>query len=290
MVRYDIAIIGTGPAGISAAVTAKIRGKNIILLGNKNLSDKITRASKIENYTALPDISGSELAQHLHSHLESLEIDITDRRVRTVYAMGSYYAIQADEEIFEANSVIVASGVMQGKTLKGEKELLGSGVSYCASCDARLYRGRKVAVIGYSDDSAKEAEFLSEIVSEVLFFPMKNGVVPEVRTNIKIINEIPREISGEKTTSGVVTDENEYAADCVFVLRDSVLPDTLVPGLETDGSHIKVDLQMRTNISGVFACGDIAGKPYQYIKAAGQGNVAALSAVEYLSHTSKNNS
>ena len=119
---------------------------------------------------------------------------------------------------------------------------------------------------------------------------MKKGVVPEARTNIKIIKEIPREISGEKNASGVVTDENEYVADCVFVLRDSVLPDTLVPGLETDGSHIKVDLQMRTNISGVFACGDIAGKPYQYIKAAGQGNVAALSAVEYLSHTSKNNS
>lgn len=199
--------------------------------------------------------------------------------------MGGYFAIQADEEIIESNSVIVASGVMQGKTLKGEKELLGSGVSYCATCDARLYRGRKVAVIGYSDDSAKEAEFLSEIVSEVLFFSVKKGVVPKTRTNIKIINEIPREISGEKTASGVVTDKNKYAADCVFVLRDSVLPDTLVPGLETDGSHIKVDLRMKTNISGVFACGDIAGKPYQYIKAAGQGNVAALSAVEYLSHT-----
>lgn len=289
MTRYDIAIIGTGPAGISAAITAKIRGKSIILLGPKNLSDKITRAAKIENYTALPNISGKELAGHMLLHLKTLDIQITDKRVKTVYAMGKYFVLEAGEDMIESNSVIVAAGVMQGKMLKGEKELLGSGVSYCATCDARLYRGKKVAVIGYSDESANEAEFLSDIASEVMFFPMKKGIEPESRKNITVIREIPREITGEGFVKGVLTDNGEYGADGVFVLRDSVLPDTLVPGLETEQNHIKADLQMKTNLDGVFACGDIVGKPYQYIKAAGQGNTAALSAVEYLSRL-KNNS
>lgn len=289
MTRYDIAIIGTGPAGISAAITAKIRGKSIILLGPKNLSDKITRAARIENYTALPNISGKELAGHMLLHLKTLDIQITDKRVKTVYAMGKYFVLEAGEDIIESNSVIVAAGVMQGKMLKGEKELLGSGVSYCATCDARLYRDKKVAVIGYSDESANEAEFLSDIASEVMFFPMKKGIEPESRKNITVIREIPREITGEGFVKGVLTDNGEYGADGVFVLRDSVLPDTLVPGLETEQNHIKADLQMKTNLDGVFACGDIVGKPYQYIKAAGQGNTAALSAVEYLSRL-KNNS
>lgn len=89
-------------------------------------------------------------------------------------------------------------------------------------------------------------------------------------------------IFGDKV-GALRTDGGEYPVDCVFVLRESILPEHLVPGLELEENHVKVDLQMRTNIPGCFACGDIAGKPYQYIKAAGQGNVAALSAVEYLS-------
>ncbi len=276
--RYDIAIIGTGVAGISSAITAKIRNKSVVLLGSNSLSNKITMAKKIENYTGLPNISGEQLANQMLEHLKALEIEITNKRVSTVYAMGDYFAIQADEDIIEASSVIIATGVAQGKALKGEKERLGSGVSYCATCDARLYRGKPVAVIGYSNEAPKEAEFLSEIVSEVLYFPMKKGNLPSDRANIKVIEEVPVDIS-----SGVKTTDNEYQADCVFVLRDSVAPDTLVPWLELDGSHIKVDINMKTNLDGVFACGDIAGKPYQYIKAAGQGNIAALSAVEYLS-------
>ncbi len=280
--RYDVAIIGTGPGGISAAVTSKIRNKSVVLLGSKNLSDKMAKAHKIENYTGIPNVSGKELADQMQNHLDTLGIEITDKRVSTVYAMGDYFAIQADEDIIEASSVIIATGVVQGKPLAGEKERLGAGVSYCATCDARLYRGKKVAVIGYSSDSADEAEFLSEIVSEVLFFPMKKGIIPADKPNITVINEVPVDIS-----NGVKTANGEYDAECVFVLRDAVAPDSLVPGLQPDGNHIKVDLNMRTNLDGVFACGDIAGKPYQYIKAAGQGNIAALSAVEYLTNLKK---
>lgn len=281
MERFDIAIIGTGPAGISAALTAHARNKRFVLLGSTELSPKISKAHRIDNYPGLPMITGREFAEQLKAQLAAMEIPVTGKQVSAVYATGDFFTLQAGEEMLEADTVIVATGVMQGKLLPGEEAFLGRGVSYCATCDARLYRGKNVAVIGSSADAAKEAEFLAEIVENVLYFPI-SGEFPSESEKLRIFHEKPVEIIGEKTVSTLKTDQGEHEISCVFVLRDAVMPDQLVPGVETDGAHICVDLSMRTNIPGLFACGDIAGKPYQYVKSAGQGNVAALSAVSYL--------
>ncbi len=136
-------------------------------------------------------------------------------------------------------------------------------------------------MIGQSADSGEEAEYLSEVVDRVLFFPA-GGVLPGERANIEVINEKPVGIKGDKAVTALDTDGGSHEVACVFVLRDAVMPDKLIPGVDTEGAHILVDNEMKTNIPGLFACGDIAGKPYQYIKAAGQGNIAALSAVAYL--------
>ncbi len=287
MSRYDIAIIGTGPAGISAAITAKIRNKEIILLGSSDISAKLSKAHRIDNYPGLSQISGADFAEKLKAQLSDLGIEITQKQVSAVYAMGDHFSLQAGEDMIEASSVIVASGVVQGKALPGEDKYLGRGVSYCATCDARLYKGKTVAVLGCSNEAPEEAEFLSEIVEKVIYLPMGKAL-PEERENIEIVREKPAEIVGEKSVTALKTDKGEYEVSCVFVLRDAVMPDKLVPGVETDGAHIKVDLNMKTNLPGLFACGDIAGKPYQYVKAAGQGNVAALSAVTYLMEKQKN--
>ena len=279
--RYDIAVIGTGPAGVSAAITAKIRNKSVLLLGSAALSPKISKAHRIDNYPGLPSVTGEELAERLKAHLDSLGISVTEKQVGAVYSMGDHFALQAGEDMLEARAVIAATGVVQGKTLAGEDRFLGRGVSYCATCDAQLCKGRTVAVIGQSADSAEEAEYLAEVVDKVYYFPAGGGI-PEARENITVVNEKPAEIVGDKAVTKLVTDGGEYEVYCVFVLRDAVMPDKLIPGVETDGAHIVVDNEMRTNIAGLFACGDIAGKPYQYIKAAGQGNIAALSAVGYL--------
>ena len=286
MERYDIAVIGTGPAGISAALTAKLRNKRIVLLGSAALSPKLTKAHRIDNYPGLIQIAGADFAQRLREQLDAMEITVTERQVSTVYAMGDYFALQAGEDMIEARTVIAATGVVQGKLLPGEDTLLGRGVSYCATCDARLHQGKTVAVIGYSADAPHEAEFLSEIAAKVLYVPM-NGALPAQRENLHILHEKPVEIAAGEPGTVLRTDAGEYAVSCLFVLRDAVMPDALIPGVETDGAHIRVNLQMETNIPGLFAAGDIAGKPYQYVKAAGQGNVAALSAVRYLSDTVK---
>ena len=281
MERYDIAIIGTGPAGLSAAITAKIRNKKILLIGNPNFSDKVQKAHQIQNYLGLPAISGKDLAKAFENHINSMDITITEGKVNAVYPMGSHFGLQVSQDIYEAETVIVATGIVTGKAFKGENELLGRGVSYCATCDAPLYRNKTVAVIGYSPKEESEAEFLAEVCEKVLYIPMYKEET-KLSDKVTIINEKPTAVIGENKVKSLQTEKNNYEVDGIFILRDSIPPSQLVSGLEIKDNHIVVNLQMETNIKGCFACGDIVGRPYQYIKAAGQGNIAGLSAVAYL--------
>ena len=286
MERYDIAIIGTGPAGVSAALTAKNRNKSILLLGSRQMSEKVAKAHEIRNYPGLPFVKGEDLAAAFREQLDGMDIPITESRIGAVYAMGDYFALQAGEEMLEAKTVILATGVVMAKTLPGEEELLGRGVSYCATCDAPLYRGRTAAVIGYSPREETEAAFLVGVCSRVMYFPMyaDRTHLPET---VEVIREKPEGILKAENGLLVKTAEGEYAADGVFVLREAVAPGQLVPGLETDGAHVKVNRKMETNLPGVFACGDLTGTPYQYVKAAGEGNVAAISAAAYIDKKAK---
>lgn len=287
--RYDIAIIGTGPAGISAAITAKLRNKNIILFGNKDLSDKINKAHSIKNYTGLPNVTGEELAAALKNHLDDLDIEITEKRVNAVYSMGEYFALQVGKEMIESKSLIIATGVTASKTLENEDEFLGRGVSYCATCDAHFCKGKDVAVIAYTKEAEEDALFLSEVCSSIKYFPLYDisNEIFDKYGNIQIIKDKPIGFAGNMKAEKIICENSSYDAFSTFVVRNNISADKLVPGLKTDGTHIIVDLQMETNIKGLFACGDIAGKPYQYIKSAGQGNIAALSAVAYLANKSK---
>ena len=285
--RYDIAIVGTGPAGLSAAINAKIRNKNIIVFGNENLSNKLTKAPSIDNYLGFYDISGVDLKDKFLEHVKRLDIEICEKRINNIYSMGDYFSLMSGDSMYEATTVILATGVEYGKPIKGEEEFLGKGVGYCATCDAPLYRDKKVAIIGYNKESEEEANFLSEIASKTYFIPMyKNESLMrgnhELDTSIEVINDRPIQIQGETLVNKVSFKEKDIDVDGVFVIKDSASLKSLVPGLYTDGPHVIVDINMKTNIEGCFACGDCAGKPYSYIKSAGQGQIAALNAVSYL--------
>ena len=120
--RYDVAIIGTGPAGLSAAITLKIRNKNIILFGSKDLSSKVAKAHEIQNYLGLPAISGEALAKKFASHIESMGIEITQEQITTVYSMGDYYSLLSkNNQMYDVSAVILATGVNFGKPYPGEK-------------------------------------------------------------------------------------------------------------------------------------------------------------------------
>ncbi len=287
MQRVDIAIIGTGPAGLEAAITAKLRNKQILLFGSRNLSDKIEKAHTIKNYLGLPEISGEALREAFLAHLAQMDVEITEERANCVYAMGDYFAIQGHSGMYEARSVILACGMSAAKPLPGELEYLGQGVSYCATCDGMLYRGKTVVVMGFSPEDEREANYLAEIVQKVVYISMYKGQ-NNLDKRVELVTDVVP-VGIEQAEHGHIlrTDQKDFAADGIFILRENVAPAQLVPGLAMEDGHVAVDRAQRTNLAGLYACGDITGAPYQYIKAAGEGNVAALSAVMDLSDPAK---
>lgn len=281
MERYDIAIVGSGPAGLSAAINSKIRNKNVIIFGYKDLSNKLVKAPKVNNYLGFHGVTGSELKESFQSHLDAMEINITEERVNNIYAMGDYFALMVNEKNYEANALILATGIEYTKPLKGEAEFLGRGVGYCATCDAPLYKGKVVTIIGYNKEAEEESNYVSELASKVYYVPMYKAEY-ELRGSIEVIHDKPIEIVGEEKVKSLVLENTTLETDGIFVLKDSISPGQLVPGLKIQEGHIEVDRLMKANLPGCFAAGDCVGKPYQYIKAAGEGVVAALSAVSYL--------
>lgn len=287
MERYDIAIVGSGPAGLSAAITAKLRNKNIIVFGNDILSNKVLKAQEISNYLGLGVVSGEKMQENFADHLKKLDVSITNEKVSSVYNMGNYFGIQGAPDIYEASAVILATGVVSSKTISGEDKLLGKGVSYCATCDGMLYKNKTIAVVIYGEEGIEELEFLAQIAKKVYCFPMYKGelnIDGKLLSSgkVEIVDEKPTDIVGETYVEKLKTENNEIEINGVFILRNSIAPSQLISGIEMENNHVVVDRRMATNIPGCFACGDITGTPYQYIKSAGEGNVAALSAVSYL--------
>lgn len=280
---FDCAIIGTGPAGISSAITLKIRNKKIILFGTSSLSSKLEKADEILNYPGFPSVSGKELAGNFLSHLNSLGIEITSETISYIYSLGNTFALltKSNQE-YKAKTIIIATGVNFGKPYDGEEQFLGRGVSYCATCDAPFYKGKSCVIIGQTPAEEKEAEYMAEICSKVIYVPLYKDKI-NLSSKIQVISDTPVRILGDTKARKLILKNNEIDADGIFILRESVSPNQLMSELKMNENHIEVNRKMETNICGVFACGDITGLPYQYIKAAGEGNVAALSVVKYLS-------
>lgn len=287
MERYDIAVIGTGPAGLEAAITAKVRNKSVLLIGSKGSSDKVAKAQTIQNYLGLPNVSGADMSKAFLDHAAGMGVEITEDKVNAVYSMGQYFAIQCHGGDYEASSVIVAAGMTAMKPFPGEMENLGRGVSYCATCDAALYKGKTAIILAYSEADEEEAEFLAERADKVYYLPQYD-YSGKLGGNIEVTKDVkPASIEYNDGRAKLLTDGSTFEADGIFILREQIAPSQLVPGLKMNGNHVDVDRSMVTNIKGLFACGDITGTPYQYIKAAGEGNVAALSAVSYLNELKK---
>lgn len=281
MERYDIAIIGSGPAGLEAAVNAKIRNKKVIVFGNEDLSKKLLLAPRINNYLGFYELSGVELKNKFKEHIDKMGISINSEKVNNIYAMGEYFSIMTSKENYETKTVILALGMEHTKPIKGEDVLLGRGVGYCATCDAPLYKDKVVTIVGYNKEAESEANYVSEIASKVYYVPMYADEY-DINAKVEIVKDSPVEVAGQNKVEKLILKAREIVTDGVFILKDSAPPEELVPGLEMENKHIKVNRNMETNIKGCYAAGDCTGKPYQYMKAVGEGQVAALNAVEYL--------
>jgi len=279
---YDMVIIGAGPAGLSAAVTARARAKNVIILGSQKMSIKLEKAPHVDNYLGLPGITGKELAEKFFEHCQRMEVEFTWEKVSNIYQVKDGFQVMTDKNnIYHGRTILITTGVSTTQTLPKEKEMVGKGVSYCATCDGMFYQDKRVAVLGFTAEGEEEANFLADICSHVYYIHTYRGA-GNLKDNIEIISERPKSIVGEEKVTGVELGTKVLEVDGVFIAREAVPVEELLPGLEIEDKFIKVDKEMVTNIPGVFAAGDCTGKPYQISKSVGEGQIAALSAAKYI--------
>ncbi len=280
MIRYDILIVGSGPAGLAAAVAARGRGKSVLVLGSPWRDCPLARAERIDNYLGLPGRTGAELLEEFHRHAVSAGAEFREGRVVSLLAWKGFSAT-AGSEVYEGRALILAAGVQRQGKYPGEEEFLGRGVSYCATCDGMLYRGRSVAVVGLAPDAPGEAAYLKSLGCQVVY--VSPARPEELDPSIPWIRASGLAIRGEKTVSTLEADGTSIPCAGVFLLRKAIAAADLLPGLAIEDGAIQVDRRMAANFPGVFAAGDCTGGPLQISKAVGEGHVAALSACEYLS-------
>ena len=262
----DVIVIGGGPAGLSAAVNVRARGKSVLVVSNPLEENPLWCAEKVDNYLGLPGLSGAELLKALRAHAEASGAEFREGRVLNAVQMGADWFVSIGSDMEGAKAVVLAGGVARAKKFPGEAEYLGKGVSYCATCDGMLYRNKPVAVVGYSDSAKKEAEFLTSIGCAVTYFDRPKTC----------------EIAGGTKAERVTCDGRTAEVSCVFLLRPALAPTDVFPGIEVENGYVKADRSMATNLPGVFAAGDCVGGPLQAMKAAGEGLAAGQSAAKYV--------
>ena len=283
---YDVAVIGTGVAGISAALTLQLHNKSILWIGRKSLSEKIRKAERIKNYPGLSAVSGSAFCAALEAQIAEAGLQITEEQATGVYAMGESFTVLTNAGSYQSRTVILATGVESAKTLSGETEYLGRGVSYCATCDGFLYKGKTIAAVSTGAEKEGEAEYLASLAEKLYYIPLYKDCGLQ-GGNIEIVSDRPTSIIGNKRVEKLCFRDRELPIDGIFFLKNAVSPAILVGGLKTENGHVVASRDTSTNIKGCFAAGDCTGAPYQYAKAAGEGNVAAHAVVSFLRNLKK---
>ena len=272
---FDIAVVGAGPAGLSAAINARKREKSVVVIGNR--TGWLSRAESVDNYPGLPGISGPELLDAMYDQAQAMGAGLRGGVVHQIIPMGESFALGLGADFVEAKRVILCTGAKQPKLLPGEAELLGRGVSYCGTCDGMLYRGKNVAVIAESEEAVHEANFLSTLCAGVTYFGAPDEALNQ---SVAVKGAKPEAVLGDVRVSGLRAGGEEYEFDGIFIFREAMALSSLLPGLERDGAFIRTDRQMRTSVEGVYAAGDCTGLPLQVAKAVGEGCVAALAAAQ----------
>ncbi len=276
---YDIIILGSGPAGLAAAVAARGRNKSVLVAGNPWQDSPLARAERVDNYPGLPGRTGLALLEEFYRHASGLGADFVVGKVLALLAWNGF-SLTVGSQVHQGRALILAPGVVRAAKYPGEAEYLGRGVSYCATCDGMLYRNRPVTVVGLAPDAPQEANYLHSLGCQVVYVaPRQPQGLDETIPYVKAGRLAVR---GERTVTGLEADGALLPCAGVFILRRAVAPTDLLPALETEEGVIRVDRRMATSVPGVFAAGDCTGGPLQVSKAVGEGHVAALSACEYL--------
>ncbi len=301
---YDIVIIGGGPAGLTSGIYGMRAKLNIICIEKENEGGKIAEAGEVENYPGFESIKGYELAQNFVNHSKKFGLNIIHDNIISIDTSLKPFKLKGEKGEYETKSVIIATGT-KDKTLGiNEEEYVGKGVSYCTTCDAFFYVGKTVIVVGKGTAGVMSALNLKDIVKEVILITEDKEIKVAEQImldrlnnseNIKVItNAKPLKIVGEETVKGIIVEinglEKEINGDGIFISMGHIPNSDIVkdnPIELTKGGFIKVDKNCKTNIEGIFACGDVTGGMLQVSKAVGEGAIALANASKYLNKLEK---
>ena len=279
--HFDVIVVGAGPAGVSAALTLRARNKSVLMC----FSDMgaLKTAHRVDNYPGMPAVSGEEMLRVFHRQCEDAGVTLYPHAVRQMLPMGDTVSVMAGDMLFTAGAAILCVGVVRKSRIPGEQDLVGRGVSYCATCDGMFYRGKKIAVISAYHEGVEEANFLASLAAETYYFSEKKHETEGLDARVHVMDSRVTAIEGDgMRVSAVRCGDDVISVDGVFILRPATPPDQMIPGLLVENGAIKVDAAFRTNLDRIYAAGDCVGQPYQIATAVGHGNAAALSCVALL--------
>ncbi len=297
---YDSIIIGAGPAGVAAAIYLKRANLNILVIEKKSVGGQVLSAGLVENYPAFEKIDGILLSEKFKEHLLSAGVNIIYDSVIDIKKENNLFNITTKNNNYISKTVVVATGSKPKMlNLKGEKELLGSGISYCAYCDGSLYKGLDVAVIGGGIAACEASLYLSNIARKVVMLNNLENIFCEKITQSKILKKDNITILNNVSVLEFFKDSNFLLNKLSYKENNKIkcldiagafiyvghIPETSFLNSEilTKNSYIKTDSNMKTKIDGLFACGDCIDKEKrQIITATSDGALAAFSAMDYL--------
>jgi thioredoxin reductase (NADPH) len=287
---YDLAIIGGGPAGLTAAIYGKRYGLNTVVLSD-SFGGMMSTAHKICNYPGFNEVAGMDLSQKMIDQVTSLEVEIVFEKVIDVINNSSFFVVNTDQRTIKAKKIILAIGRARRKlNIKREEELTGKGVSYCATCDAGFYKEKVVGVIGGSDAAVTAAIMLSEIAKKVYVIYRKDQLraekvwIDQVNNNKKIevlYNQEVKELLGkEKLEKIKLLEDKELDVDGIFIEIGSIPNTELLKKIAVEideNGYIKVNKDQKTNVSGIYASGDSTDSSTlkQVVTACSQGAICA---------------
>jgi len=285
---FDVAVVGAGPAGIQAGMHASRKKARTIIIGK--IENSALYGAHVENLFGAPGkTDGSELLEEGLSKAGSFGCTVLKENVISAGNDNGTFVLTTETIEIRAKTVVLAPGIRRNKLdVPGEKEFLGKGVSYCASCDCNFYKGKTVAVIGDESEAASSAELMTRYAERTYWVTEDPKVSTEMFTKagsagVLMIKDSLKGITGSSKVEKMILATQELAVDGVFIelggrsSADLAMDLDIMP--EIDGT-LKVDQDCRTSVKGVFACGDVTGRPWQAAKAIGQGAIAGMNAAD----------